>query len=63
MLFVQSCLIVTPWTVACQVPLFLGFPTQEYWSGLSFPSPGDLLNPETEPRFLALQVDQTGKLV
>jgi len=32
----------TPWTVACQVPLSMGFPRQEYWSGLSFPSPGDL---------------------
>ena len=35
----------TPRTVACQVPLSLGFPGQEYWSGLTFPSPGDLLNP------------------
>ena len=30
---------VTPWTVALQVPLFMGFPKQEYWSGLPFPSP------------------------
>ena len=30
---------VTPWTVACQAPLFMGFPIQEYWSGLPFPSP------------------------
>ena len=35
----------TPWTVACQAPLFIGFLRQEYWSGLPFPSPGDLPNP------------------
>ena len=34
---------MTPWTVACQAPLSMGFSWQEYWSGLSFPSPGDLL--------------------
>ena len=33
---------VTPWPIACQAPLFMGFPRQEYWSGLPFPSPGDL---------------------
>ena len=33
---------VTPWTVACQPPLFMGFLRQEYWSELPFPSPGDL---------------------
>ena len=37
------------WTVACQAPLSMGFPRQEYWSGLAFPSPGDLSNPVTEP--------------
>ena len=31
-----------PWTIACQAPLSLGFPRQEYWTGLPFPSPGDL---------------------
>ena len=36
---------VTPWTVACQAPLYTGFPRQEYWSGFPFPSPGDLPNP------------------
>ena len=36
---------VTPWTVACQAPLSMGFPRQEYWSGLPFPPPADLLNP------------------
>ena len=36
----------TPWTVACQASLFMKFPRQEYWSGLPFPSPGDLPHPE-----------------
>ena len=36
----RLCLTVTPWTIACQVPLSGGFPRQEYWSGLPFPSPG-----------------------
>ena len=40
---------VTPWTVACQAPLSVGFPRQEYWSGLPFPSPGDLTHPGIEP--------------
>ena len=34
----------TPWTIACQAPLSMGFSRQEYWSGLPFPSPGDLPN-------------------
>ena len=38
----------TSWTVASQAPLSMGFPRQEYWSGLSFPSPGDLPNPGIE---------------
>ena len=38
----------TPWTIACQAPLSVEFPSQEYWRGLPFPSPGDLLNPEIE---------------
>ena len=37
------------WSVACQAPLSFGYPKQEYWSGLPFPSPGDLINPGTEP--------------
>ena len=37
------------WTVAHQAPLYLGFPRQEYWSGLSFPIPGDNLDPGIEP--------------
>jgi len=40
---------VTPWTVARQAPLPVGFSRQEYWSGLSFPPPGDLPDPGTEP--------------
>ena len=42
-------LFVTPWTVACQAPLSIGFPRQEYWSSLPFPSPGDLPDPRIEP--------------
>ena len=39
---------MTPWTVACQVPLSMEFSRQEYYSGLPFPSPGDLPNPGIE---------------
>ena len=42
-------LLVTLWTVAHQAPLSMGFSRQEYWSGLPFPSPGDLLDPGIEP--------------
>ena len=54
---------VIPWTVAHQASLSTGFSRQEYWSGLSFPSPGDLPDPEIEPMSpvqeasLALQAD------
>ena len=41
-------LFVTPWTVARQAPLSMGCPSQESWSGLSFPSPRDLPNPGIE---------------
>ena len=49
-LLVFTCSIVsdffaTPWTAACQAPLTMEFPRQEYWSGLPFPPPGDLPNP------------------
>ena len=44
----------TPWTVACQAPLSMGFSRQEYWSGLPFPSPGDLPNPGIKLAFPAL---------
>ena len=50
-------LFATPWTVACQVPLSMGFPRQEYWSRLSFPSPGDLHFPGIESASHALQAD------
>ena len=50
-------LFVYLWTVACQAPLSMGFSRQEYWSGLTFPSPGDLPNPEIEPGSPALQAD------
>ena len=53
----MSCLtLATPWTEACQAPLSMGFSRQEYWSGLSFPSPGDLPDPGTEPVSPILQV-------
>ena len=39
----------TPWIVARQVPLSMGFSRQEYWTGLPFPSPGDLPDPGIEP--------------
>ena len=42
-------LFATPWTVAHQVPLSMGFPRQEYWSGLPFPIPGDLPEAGIEP--------------
>ena len=45
---------VTPWTEAHQAPLSMGFPRQEYWSGLPFPSLGDLPDPEIEPASPAL---------
>ena len=47
----------TPWTVACQDPLSMGFSRQEYWSGLPLPSPGDLPNPGIEPGSPALQAN------
>ena len=46
---VQSCLFETPWTVARQAPLSWQFSRQEYWSGLPFPTPGDLPDPGIEP--------------
>ena len=50
-------LFVTPWTVAHQALLSMGFSRQEYWSGLPFPSPGNLPNPGIKPRSPALQAD------
>ena len=45
-------LVATPWTVAHQAPLSMGFSRPEYWSALLFPPPGDLSNPGTEPASL-----------
>ena len=48
-------LFATPWTAAYQAPLSVGFSRQEYWSGLPFPSPGDLPDPgKIEPGSPAL---------
>ena len=58
-LVAKSCptLFVTPWTVARQAPLFMGFPGQEYWSGLPLPSAGNVPNPRMEVVSLVLQMD------
>ena len=45
----QSCLTLQPQGPACQAPLSMGFLRQEYWSGLPFPAPGNLLDPGVEP--------------
>ena len=50
-------LFATSWTVAYQAPQSMEFSRQEYWSGLPFPSPGDLPNPGIEPGSPALQAD------
>ena len=54
-----SCVLhfVTPWTVARQAPLSMGFPRQEYWSRLPLLSPGDLPDPGIEPVSPTLQAD------
>ena len=58
-LSLSSCvqLFATAWTVARQIPLSMEFSRQEYWSGLPFPSPGNLPDPGTEPGSPALQAD------
>ena len=57
-LVAESCpTLVTPWTVAHPAPLSMGFSRQEYWSGFTFPSPGDLPNPGIEPGPPTLQAD------
>ena len=54
----KSCpALVNPWTVACQAPLSTEFSRQEYWSGLPFPSPGELPDPGTELKSPALPAD------
>ena len=50
-------LFVTLWTVAYQASLSMGFSRQEYWSGLPFPSPGDLPDPGIKPESPALEAD------
>ena len=50
-------LFVIPWTVAYQASLSMGFSRQEYWSGLPFPSPGDLPSPGIEPMSPPLYAD------
>ena len=50
-------LFATPWTAAHQAPLSMGFSRKGYWSGLLFPSPGDLPNPGIEPGSPKLQAD------
>ena len=53
---VVSLLFATPWTLARQTPLSMGFPRQEYWSGLPWLSPGDLPDPGIKPASPALQL-------
>ena len=50
-------LFATPWTVAYQAPRSIGFSRQDYWSGMPFPSPGDLPNPGIKPGSPELQTD------
>ena len=50
-------LFATPWTIAQQAPPSMELSRQEYWSGLPFPSPGDLPHPGIEPGSPALQAD------
>ena len=50
-------LFATPWTVAYQAPPSIAFSRQEYWSGLPFPSPGDLPDPGIEPGSPSFQAD------
>ena len=56
-LAVMSSSFAAPWTVACQDPLSMGFPKQEYLRGLPFSSPGDLPDPGTERASPAWQAD------
>ena len=55
-------LFATSWTVACQAPLSMGFPRQEYWSGLPFPSPGELPQPRDGAHVCCLLHSQAGSL-
>ena len=55
-------LFATAWTVACQAPLSMGFPRQEYWSGLPCPLPGNLPNPSIKAESLMSSVLTGGSL-
>ena len=57
MSFSRVRLFATPWTIVYQAPQSMGFSRPGYWSGLPFPSPGDLPNPEIKARSPALQTD------
>ena len=57
-LVTKLCLTLSiPWTVGCQAPMSLGFPRQEHWRGLPFPSPGGPPDPGIELESPALQAD------
>ena len=57
-LIAKSCpALASPWAVACQAPLSMGFSREEYWSGLPFLSPGDLPDPGIKPGSPVLQAD------
>ena len=53
----SECASPNTWTAAPRAPLSMGSPRQEYWNEWPFPPPGDLPNPETEPKSLACQED------
>ena len=55
-MFAQLCLTATPWTVAHQAPLSVELFRQEYWSGLPFPTPGDLSDPGVGPMSFGRQI-------
>ena len=54
---------MTPWTIDCQVPLSMGFARHEYWSGLPFPSSGDIPDPGIEPGSPILQAGDLYQLI
>ena len=59
----KSCpTLATPWSISCQAPMSMGFPRQEYWSGLLFPPPGDLSDQGIEPESPALPALQVNTL-
>ena len=55
--YIMRKLLLQPWTVAHQAPLSMGFPRQKYWSGLPFPTPGDLSIQRIKAAFPAVQLD------